>query len=65
MRPHTCPTHSTPRRPDHQGSRRAGAGGGRQAHRWDSRGSLDFLGKALAGFSMDGTSSSEPGPAPC
>lgn len=49
------------RQPQEQAHR----GGQARAHRWDSRGSLDFLGKALVGFSTDDTSSSGPDPAPC
>ena len=40
-------------------------GGQARAHRWDRRGSLDFLGKALVSFSVDDASSSDPCPAAC
>lgn len=66
--------HANPHRPKGGGSagpvmsasheERAQRGGQARAHRWDSRGSLDFLGKALVGFSMD-ASSLDPCPAPC
>lgn len=40
-------------------------GGQARAHRWDRRGSLDFRGKALVGFSVEDTSSSGLWPVPC
>lgn len=43
----------------------AGSEALRAAVPWDSRGSLDFLGKALVGFPVDDAASSDPCLAPC